>query len=169
MSPGESFNDEFAVCADLFNKARNEKQYLQILARALKTLNSTMPFHNIMDTSRSGIQGIRELWSDWCNVNYSSWGIIPIAYTEDPNLDAFVWTTWGGISDGTSDPSSPNFKSNCGKNTTAFKPMPEKGVFSQAYFEMLLKGKRKETPNLTIRSATIVDEDDAELVRRCDG
>ncbi|KAK0738896.1 1, 4-beta cellobiohydrolase, partial [Schizothecium vesticola] len=52
--------------------------------------------------------------------------------------DAFIWAKGGGISDGTSEASSRNYNSFCGK-ATAFKPSPEEGEWNQAYFEMLLK------------------------------
>ena len=88
-----------------------------------------MPFHNIMDTSRSGQQGIRENWTDWCNVNGADNGPNPSADTKDPNLDAFVWASGIGISDGTSDPNSAFYKVECGSKVS-FKPMPERGEFS---------------------------------------
>jgi cellulose 1,4-beta-cellobiosidase len=150
MSLGENFADETS-CYDLYNKARNEKRYLQhLLTQGLQKINSSMPFHNIMDTSRNGQQGIREDWSDWCNVNGAAIGRKPSADTGDVNLDAFVWATGPGVSDGASGAGG-----DCG-GEVAFKPMPEKGEFSLEYFQMMLgecRGcvKRRAVPEIAAR------------------
>lgn len=153
MSPGENFANE-TTCYDLYNRARNEKRYLQYLyTQGFQKINSSMPFHNIMDTSRSGTTGLRENWSDWCNVNGATNGQLPSAETKDPYLDAFVWASGGlGISDGTSDMGSPTFQENC-VSRSSFGPMPERGEFSLEYFKMMLSGcrgcvKKREMPRL---------------------
>lgn len=123
------------TCYDLENPARNEKRYLQILNKEIKKTN--MPFHSIMDTSRNGIIGVREYWMDWCNVNGAGFGRPPSTETGDDLLDAFVWAKAGGESDGTSNSNEFVYDSSCGK-ADAFKPMPPRDEWSQAYFEMLL-------------------------------
>jgi cellulose 1,4-beta-cellobiosidase len=147
MSPGESFAGE-NTCYDLYNKGRNEERYLNYLLNAgLRKINSTMPFHNIMDTTRSGQQGLRENWSDWCNVDGAANGPKPHAVTGNGNLDAFVWASGIGISDGTSDPSSGEYSADCA-GPVNFKPMPKRGDFSLEYFRMMLgwcKGCLKKT------------------------
>ena len=140
MSPGEMFEGE-NTCYDIENPARNEQQYLKLLQKRISELNVDMPLYGIMDTSRSGVQGIRRNWHDWCNVAFAGFGRRFSSDTKDDNLDAFAWIKNGGISDGTSDVNSHTFDSNCGGNT-AFKSMPEKGKFSDEYFEMLLKNTR---------------------------
>ena len=140
MSPGESFEGE-NTCYDIENPARNEQRYLRILQKRINELNVTMPLYAIMDTSRAGVQGIRRHWKDWCNVAEAGFGRRFSSDTKDSSLDAFVWAKNGGASDGTSNISSGSFESGC-EVDTALKPMPEKGTFSQDYFEMLLKNAR---------------------------
>lgn len=137
MSPGEMFEGENS-CYDLLNPARNEKLHLDFLRRGIGKLNVSMPLHGIVDTSRDGVIGIRRHWTDWCNVASAGFGRSPSSDTKDSNVDALVWVKNGGVSDGTSDPSMYTYDSSCGLEFS-FKPMPEKGEFSQAYFEMLLK------------------------------
>ncbi|KAF2652533.1 glycoside hydrolase family 6 protein [Lophiostoma macrostomum CBS 122681] len=143
LSPGEKFKDE-DTCYDVYNPARNEKRYLQILN---KTIGETdMPFHAIMDSSRAGVQGIRYHWKDYCNVNEAGFGPVFSNITKDPFLDAFVWAKWGGESDGTNDTNTSTYDRPCGL-PDAFQPMPEKGQWSQPYFEMLLRNwKQKWDP-----------------------
>src|SRR5262245_24129387 len=162
MSPGEAFTDENALCAVDDNAARSEKNYLQILSKALWKINSTMPFHAVVDTTRSGVQGIRRFWNDWCNVNHAGFGYRPSNNTGDSILDAFVWATPAGQSDGSSETVQA-----CGpRNVTAYKPMPKRGEWSQAYFEMLLKearpSKGKRSSVRTVKKLT------KELKRRCE-
>lgn len=137
LSPGEMFEGE-NTCYDIENPARNEQRYLNIMRKHISELNVGMPLFGIMDTSRTGVFGIRRNWGDWCNVNGAGFGRSPSSNTGDKNLDAFIWAKWGGISDGTSDPAAYTYNSFCGLDD-AFKPMPERGGFSQAYFEMLLR------------------------------
>lgn len=162
MSPGEAFKDENALCAVDDNAARNEKNYLLILSSALKKVNSSMPFHAIMDTTRSAVQGIRLFWNDWCNVNGAGFGRRFSNVTGDSILDAFVWATPAGQSDGSSE-----LVAACGpRNISAYKPMPKRGEWSQAYFEMILKearpSKSKRSNVKTVKRLT------KDLKRRCE-
>ncbi|KAF2684883.1 glycoside hydrolase family 6 protein [Lentithecium fluviatile CBS 122367] len=151
MTPGEMFEGE-NTCYDLLNPARNEQRHLTILTRNIRKLNITMPLHGIMDTSRNGQQGVRRKWSEWCNVGGwlfesdnndfgAGFGVVPSSNTKDANLDAFVWAKNGGVSDGTSDPTSRFYDSGCGE-PTSMKHMPERGGFSPLYFEILLRNAR---------------------------
>lgn len=110
-----------------------------------------------MDTSRNGVLGIRENWSDWCNINGAGIGRKPSADTGDRNLDAFVWASEPGVSDGTSDVSGVGSAAagDCA-GEVSFKPMPERGLFNVGYFRRMLgecKGcvKRRAFPELAAR------------------
>ncbi|KAH8588824.1 1, 4-beta cellobiohydrolase [Bisporella sp. PMI_857] len=119
------------------NPAQNEKRFVSIMSSALNRTSVRLPRHAIVDTSRNGIQGLREEWGEWCNVNGAALGLAPTDKTSDSNTDAFVWAKPPGESDGTSDAGSYNYSSYCGKKT-AFKPAPDFGIFNPAYFEMLI-------------------------------
>ncbi len=147
LSPGEFSND----CATMRNRAQNEKTFITILGNLLNATGT--PNHAIMDTSRSGIHGLRMSWSSWCNVNGAGFGKRPTADQKEiglPLADAFVWATGGGVSDGTSDETSPNFDPVCGL-MEAFKPSPDKGEWNQAYFEMLLREAKPEIGRNRVR------------------
>jgi cellulose 1,4-beta-cellobiosidase len=128
---------EFSKASDAqYNKAQNEKTYVTLFGAALKTAG--MPNHAIVDTGRNAVQGLREEWGDWCNVDGAGFGVRPTGDTGLELADAFVWVKPGGESDGTSDSGATRYDSYCGK-PDAFKPAPEAGTWNQAYFEMLLK------------------------------
>jgi len=135
LSPGE-----FSSASDAkYNKAQNEKLYVEAFAPALKSAG--MPNHAVVDTGRNAVSGLRKEWGDWCNVNGAGFGVRPTADTGSELVDAFVWIKPGGESDGTSDTSATRYDSFCGKSD-AFKPSPEAGTWNQAYFEMLLKNAK---------------------------
>jgi len=119
-----------------YNKCQDEKRYVDIFGDYLN--RAGMPNHAIVDTGRNGVQGLRDAWGDWCNVNGAGFGVRPTSSTGDSLADAFVWIKPGGESDGTSDSSATRYDSFCGK-PDAFKPSPEAGTWNQAYFEMLLR------------------------------
>lgn len=132
MEPGE-----FADATDAeWNACQNEKTYHELFGAALDTAG--MPSHAIVDTSRNGVQGLREEWGNWCNVAGAGFGPRPTADTGSEITDAFVWVKPGGEADGTSDESATRYDSYCGK-PDAFKPSPEAGTWSQDYFETLVK------------------------------
>lgn len=131
---------EFASASDAqWNKAQNEKKYVTLFGAELQSAG--MPNHAIVDTGRNGVQGLREEWGNWCNVNGAGFGIRPSAETGTELADAFVWVKPGGESDGTSDSSATRYDSFCGKSD-AYKPSPEAGSWNQAYFEMLLNNAK---------------------------
>ncbi|WYZ42031.1 hypothetical protein EsH8_V_000926 [Colletotrichum jinshuiense] len=131
---------EFANKPDgQYNKAQNEKKYVTLFGAALKTAG--MPNHAIVDTGRNAVQGLREEWGNWCNVNGAGFGVRPSGSTGLELADAFVWVKPGGESDGTSDTSATRYDSFCGKSD-AYKPSPEAGTWNQDYFEMLLKNAK---------------------------
>jgi len=131
---------EFAGASDAqWNKAQDEKRYVALFAPELK--NNGMPNHAIVDTGRNAVQGLRQEWGHWCNVNGAGFGVRPTSNTGDSLTDAFVWVKPGGESDGTSDTSATRYDSFCGM-PDAFKPSPEAGSWNQAYFEMLLKNAK---------------------------
>ncbi|KAK2596043.1 hypothetical protein N8I77_013551 [Diaporthe amygdali] len=128
---------EFASDPDgQYNAAQNEEKYVSLFGAALATAG--MPNHAIVDTGRNGVQGLRDEWGDWCNVDGAGFGLRPSADTGSDLADAFVWVKPGGESDGTSDSSAVRYDSFCGK-ADAYKPSPEAGTWNQAYFEMLLQ------------------------------
>lgn len=131
-TPGEFANDPDGQ----YNAAQNEKKFVELFGAALATAG--MPNHAIVDTGRNGVQGLREEWGHWCNVNGAGFGDRPTAETGSELTDALLWVKPGGESDGTSDTSAVRYDSFCGLSD-AFKPSPEAGSWNQAYFEMLLK------------------------------
>ena len=115
MSPGE-----FTPADDAqYNPAQNEKIYISLMSAALKAVN--VPNQAIVDTGRNGIQGLREEWGEWCNVNGVAFGIFPTNQTGDVQTDAFVWAKPPGESDGTSDSNSNAYDSYCGKKSGELK------------------------------------------------
>ncbi|KAK4100001.1 glycoside hydrolase family 6 protein [Parathielavia hyrcaniae] len=135
LTPGE-----FSTSADAqYNQCQNEKLYVEKFGAALRTAG--MPNHAIVDTGRSGVQGLRHEWGNWCNVNGAGFGRRPSAETGSELADAFVWIKPGGESDGTSDASAVRYDSFCGRED-AYKPSPEAGQWNQAYFEMLLRNAK---------------------------
>ncbi|KAF2004393.1 glycoside hydrolase family 6 protein [Amniculicola lignicola CBS 123094] len=131
LSPGE-----FSKKTDAqWNKAQNEKQYVDLFSPALKTAG--FPAQAIVDTGRNGVTGLREEWGNWCNVKGAGFGRRPTSSTSHTLTDAFVWVKPGGESDGTSDESADRYDSFCGK-TESFKPAPEAGQWNQQYFEELV-------------------------------
>lgn len=134
-TPGEFANDPDGQ----YNAAQNEKKYVELFGAALATAG--MPNHAIVDTGRNGVQGLREEWGHWCNVNGAGFGLRPTAETGSELADAFVWVKPGGESDGTSDTSATRYDSFCGL-ADAYKPSPEAGTWNQAYFEMLLENAK---------------------------
>ncbi|KAK5658358.1 hypothetical protein OQA88_2334 [Cercophora sp. LCS_1] len=126
------------------NRAQNEKTFVRLFGELLG--QAGVPNHAIMDTSRNGVLGVRADWTEWCNVDGAGFGRLPTSEGTGLELaDAFVWVKGGGVSDGTSDSSSVNYGSFCGRET-AFKPSPEEGEWNQAYFEMLLENAK---PSIT--------------------
>ncbi|KAL2263785.1 hypothetical protein VTK26DRAFT_5077 [Humicola hyalothermophila] len=132
LEPGE-----FSDTSDAqYNSCQNEKTYVSTFGSYLR--DAGMPNHAIIDTGRNGVQGLREEWGNWCNVNGAGFGVRPTANTGLELADAFVWVKPGGESDGTSDSSAVRYDEFCGK-PDAYKPSPEAGQWNQAYFEMLLQ------------------------------
>ncbi|KAK1231380.1 1,4-beta-D-glucan cellobiohydrolase cel6c [Marasmius sp. AFHP31] len=119
-----------------YNKAQDENRYVTLFGNALSSAG--MPNHAIVDTGRNAVQGLRDAWGDWCNVNGAGFGVRPTSSTGNSLADAFVWVKPGGESDGTSDSSAQRYDSFCGLDD-AFKPSPQAGTWNEAYFEMLLK------------------------------
>ncbi|KAG7092888.1 1,4-beta-D-glucan cellobiohydrolase cel6c [Marasmius oreades] len=119
-----------------YNKAQDENRYVNLFGAALASAG--MPNHAIVDTGRNAVQGLRDAWGDWCNVDGAGFGVRPTTNTGNSLADAFVWVKPGGESDGTSDSSAQRYDSFCGL-ADAFKPSPEAGTWNEAFFEMLLK------------------------------
>ncbi|KAH8894567.1 glycoside hydrolase family 6 protein [Thozetella sp. PMI_491] len=136
MKPGEFECPDDAQCP---NRAVNEMLFALLLARELN--KTGVPSHAIVDTSRNGVMGLRENWSDWCNVNGAGFGRRPGADTGSELADAFVWVKNGGDSDGASDPSSTGYDPAC-RRKDAFNPSPRAGEWNQAYFEMLVENAK---------------------------
>ncbi|KAI1803002.1 glycoside hydrolase family 6 protein [Daldinia bambusicola] len=131
---------EFATGDDSrYVRPQNEQHFVRILSDALR--ENGLPAratHAIIDTSRSGVSGLRYTWDDWCNIKGAGFGIRPTSQTGDETLDAFVWVKHPGESDGTSNSSEPGYDEFCGKDD-AVKPSPGSGLWHQAYFEMLVR------------------------------
>ncbi|TLD20754.1 hypothetical protein PspLS_08524 [Pyricularia sp. CBS 133598] len=137
LTPGE-----FSSASDAqWNKCQNEKIYVETFGPLLK--NAGMPNHAIVDVGRNAVQGLREEWGHWCNVNGAGFGVRPTTSTGSSLTDALVWIKPGGESDGTSDTSATRYDSFCGMSD-AYKPSPEAGQWNQDYFEMLLRNAKPQ-------------------------
>ncbi|KAJ4337601.1 hypothetical protein N0V87_004557 [Didymella glomerata] len=134
LTPGE-----FSTGDGQYNKAQNEKAYVELFAPYLQAAG--MPSQAVVDTSRNGVQGLRKAWGDWCNVKGAGFGARPTTNTGSTYVDSFVWVKPGGESDGTSDTSAKRYDSFCGLDD-AFKPSPEAGSWNQAYFVQLLQNAK---------------------------
>ncbi|KAJ4302556.1 hypothetical protein N0V88_002706 [Collariella sp. IMI 366227] len=135
LTPGEFSSDPDAQ----YNACQNEKTYVSTFGGYLASAG--MPNHAIVDTGRNAVQGMRQEWGNWCNINGAGFGVRPTAETGLELADAFVWVKPGGESDGTSDASAVRYDSFCGKEES-FKPSPEAGQWNQKYFEMLLENAK---------------------------
>ncbi|TGJ87842.1 hypothetical protein E0Z10_g917 [Xylaria hypoxylon] len=131
LSPGE-----FARADDARDiRPGNEKNFVRILSSALGARGMTT--HAILDTSRNGVNGLRWSWDEWCNVDGAGLGVRPSAETGDEVLDAFVWATHPGSSDGVSSERGGD-EVGCASKT-AVRPAPERNVWFQGFFEMLVR------------------------------
>lgn len=90
------------------------------MSAALKAVN--VPHQAIVDTGRNGLQGLRDEWGEWCNVNGAEFGTFPTNRSGDSQTDAFVWAKPPGESDGTSDTSSVTYNPYCGRRSGMLKP-----------------------------------------------
>ncbi|KAJ3515731.1 hypothetical protein NLJ89_g1575 [Agrocybe chaxingu] len=118
------------------NPNYDEMHYINQLAPQLTS--GGFPAHFIVDQGRSGVQGLRQAWGDWCNVYGAGFGMHPTLNTGSSLIDAIVWIKPGGECDGTSNTSAARYDSHCGI-ASAHKPAPEAGTWFQAYFENLVK------------------------------
>jgi cellulose 1,4-beta-cellobiosidase len=87
----------------------------------------------IVDQSRSGRQGIRTEWGNWCNIKNAGLGMRPTASPGNQYIDAIVWIKPGGECDGTSNTSASRYDPMCG-GVDAKTPAPEAGSWFQDYF-----------------------------------
>ncbi|KAI0437557.1 glycoside hydrolase family 6 protein [Xylaria telfairii] len=134
LSPGE-----FARADDSRDvRPSNEKNFQRILSSALQARG--MPAaatHAVLDTSRNGVMGLRWFWDEWCNVDGAGLGARPSAESSDDTLDAFVWVKRPGESDGVSSERGGDVVGCAAK--TAVRPAPERDVWFQGFFEMLVR------------------------------
>ena len=72
------------------------------------------PAHFIVDQGRSGQQGLRDQWGDWCNVVNAGFGTRPTTNTGSSLVDSIVWVKPGGECDGTSNTSAVRYDAHCG-------------------------------------------------------
>jgi len=99
--------------------------------------------HFIIDTSRNGRGGIRQLWGHWCNIRGAGLGERPRA-NPAPGIDAFFWVKPPGESDGVSNRSAPRFDVMCA-SPDSVPGAPQAGEWFQSYFVQLV---RNATPPL---------------------
>ncbi|KAI0101569.1 glycoside hydrolase family 6 protein [Nemania sp. FL0031] len=131
LSPGE-----FARADDSRDvRPSNEQTLVRILSASLRARN--LPSAAILDTSRNGVQGLRLSWDEWCNVSGAGLGVRPSANTGDDALDAFVWARQPGVSDGVSSERGGD-SVDCAA-VSAVRPAPERDVWFQGFFEMLVE------------------------------
>ncbi|GAW14168.1 hypothetical protein ANO14919_035620 [Xylariales sp. No.14919] len=134
LAPGE-----FARADDSRDiRPSNEKNFIRILSAALSTRG--MPAHAILDTSRNGVSGLRYTWDEWCNVNGAGLGVRPSAETADDAVDAFVWAKRPGESDGVSSERGGDAVGCAARS--ALRPAPERDVWFQWFFEMLVRNAK---------------------------
>ncbi|KAG9001254.1 hypothetical protein FRB95_011350 [Tulasnella sp. JGI-2019a] len=116
----------------------NYDELLYINALAPTLASNGFPAQFITDMGRSGVQGIRVAWGDWCNIKGAGFGLRPTSSGLPTSyLDAIVWVKPGGECDGTSNSSAPRYDSTCSLSD-ALQPSPQAGAWFEAYFEMLL-------------------------------
>jgi len=140
LSPGEfATRPDYPYPDPSHNPAQNEQRFVQLFSKAVEALGA--PYHAITDSSRSAVQGLRYDWLNWCNVNGAGFGIRQSTNTKEERADALLWVKQGGVSDGTSEVSSTEYETVCGMKE-AVKPMPQRGEWSDKYFEMLVRNAK---------------------------
>nr|3A64_A Chain A, Cellobiohydrolase [Coprinopsis cinerea]3A9B_A Chain A, Cellobiohydrolase [Coprinopsis cinerea]3ABX_A Chain A, Cellobiohydrolase [Coprinopsis cinerea] len=110
-----------------WNNAYDEWNYVKTLTPHLQAVG--FPAQFIVDQGRSGREGIRTEWGQWCNIRNAGFGIRPTtdqAIVDSANVDAIVWVKPGGESDGTSDVNAVRFDENC-RSPASHVPAPEAG------------------------------------------
>lgn len=110
------------------NPNYDEIHYINALAPLLQSAG--FPAHFIVDQGRSGVQGIRNEWGDWCNVKGAGFGTRPTTSTGSSLVDSVVWVKPGGECDGTSNTSAVRYDFHCGLSD-AHQPAPEAGTWFQ--------------------------------------
>ena len=103
----------------------------------------------LVDTGRNGVGGIRRQWGYWCNNRGAGLGERPRA-DPAPGIDAWYWVKPPGESDGTSDPTAPDYDPDCGKEDAATSAPPA-GEWFHAYALDLVRNAR---PPLVARPGT---------------
>jgi len=103
------------------------------LASRLSKLS--LPTHFLIDTSRNGVALPTVL--QWCNVRGSGMGFRPTDLTDQPFVDAYVWTQVGE-SDGTDNFLSANYDKTCA-SFWSLRPSPEEGMWFHNLFVQLVK------------------------------
>jgi cellulose 1,4-beta-cellobiosidase len=91
----------------------------------------------VIDTGRNGRAGIRTNWGHWCNVAGAGLGERPRA-APAPGIDAYFWVKPPGDSDGSSNPTDPQFDQECGSEDAA-RGAPSAGQWFPAYFADLVR------------------------------
>ncbi|PPR08048.1 hypothetical protein CVT24_010847 [Panaeolus cyanescens] len=122
-----------------WNNSWDETHYVTELVPHLEAAG--FPAHFIIDQGRAGQAGIRQEWSQWCNVKNAGFGTRPTAdqaVIQNAAVDALVWVKPGGESDGTSDESAARFDVVC-KSPVAHVPAPEAGSWFNDYVVNLVK------------------------------
>lgn len=102
-----------------YSNSWDEDHYALSLAPHLE--EAGVPAHFIIDQGRVVVEGGREEWGEWCNLE-AGFGAVPGTQTDNPYVDALVWIKPGGESDG-----------ECGLELA-----PPAGQWFQAYYEMLV-------------------------------
>lgn len=116
------------------NPCRDEHTFVAQLGAALDTAGVTGKSF-VIDTSRNGRGGIRDVWGHWCNLADAGLGERPRA---DPRerVDAYYWVKPPGDSDGTSDPNAPRFDPSCISSDSASNAPQAGAWFHDAFVEL---------------------------------
>ncbi|CAI6007943.1 unnamed protein product [Closterium sp. NIES-65] len=110
-----------------------------------------LPTRWIVDTSRSGVAGIRTRWGSWCNVKNAGIGECPQADPADaPQIDAVVWIKPPGESDGKEIPEPLPVDRECDPmdplGLDALADAPRAGQWFQEQFAMLVRNANPPMP-----------------------
>ena len=116
ITQGNPNYDEIHYINVSTQSCRGDTIYTLDQALAPKLSSQGFPAHFIVDLGRSGVQGIRQQWGDWCNVKGAGFGIRPTLNTGSNLIDSIVWVKPGGECDGTSNSTAARYDAHCGQS-----------------------------------------------------
>ncbi|KAL9614044.1 MAG: hypothetical protein Q9167_001459 [Letrouitia subvulpina] len=124
-----------SVTSKRANKYSDESTYVSAFATSMA--NAGLEAHFITDTSRNGV-AISATYGFPCNIEIAGLGPAFTTETGNPHEDAFVWIKTPGMSDGTSDPTAPNYDMSC-SSEVSMGGAPAAGQWFKDYFQALVQ------------------------------